>query len=79
MAGSRGECADTSSVTLLGSSSYIEEESGSSEPVSFRKVTCPVPRQHSHRILWLKASHFSGVPCNSDSQLKVTSSCCPPN
>lgn len=32
MAGSRGVCADTSSLTLPGSSSYVEEESGSSEP-----------------------------------------------
>lgn len=31
MAGSRGVCADTSSLTLPGSSSYVEEESGSSE------------------------------------------------
>lgn len=56
MAGSRGVCADTASLTLPGSSSYVEEESGSSEPGSPSTKCCSVPRQHAHRTVWLKAS-----------------------
>lgn len=78
MDGSRGVCADTSSLTLPGSSSYVEEESGSSGPGLSRKATCPVPRQHSQIILsdlqlLASACHFPGIPCNSDSQLRAMS------
>jgi hypothetical protein len=72
MGGSRGVCADTSSLTFPGSSSYVEEESGSSGPGLLERWLS-LSLDNSFTELCLAHSFLPGVPCNSWFSTGVTS------